>query len=593
MARDGILSLTATFNKNGQVTRKFSQSYEHTKFGVAVKEISKKNNQFAKRLARTFEKIHKLDSGQLGVLIAKHIFAEVDNIFVQEKRVQWYLSEFFTKIFKEEGKKTKCFSAYTIRVKACREHYFYTLEAQKKNEKAQLIHVPFFQKVPPPSDATDVERVRGLADTILFLAPNLLKYEEIEELTDFISWFDIQLQCETETVSRNSITLNIKPQIEPTTFTNIDYKNKSIYLPPKHRPILVSSPNVRNALESLSEVWLNPTAKSVLLSASPGSGKEVLVDLLTDVMRIDKIERIDISASAIGEFQRLKNTIVKEGFKEGTEVELQNLPAPLKQKILKWPTKNISYDDRKKHLIYKGPMTNVEMNELLGLSEYRPWQKAIQKLYKTSPKRIILFLDEIHHDAAEDIRSGLLRFMENEKMEEEKLDCKHLLYVLAASLLPHELRTRKPPDLWTRLEYTVKLRHPLRIEDDIERKGILRDYFLLFWENQDRKMWESSGKGYAVDKAIEFLDSDKDFVDKLSNTFKDELGSPLIPFISIRILRSIVKRLFSRTVNYLRRMNPPFTESSEMHDKTLSEFKKWIAEVSIELVPEIDTKGQF
>ena len=102
--------------------------------------------------------------------------------------------------------------------------------------------------------------------------------------------------------------------------------------------------------------------------------------------------------------------------------------------------------------------------------------------------------------------------------------------------------------------------------------------------------WEESIKSDTIHITKTFLD--QSLIDQLSKGFVKELGSPLIPLISIRVLRSIVKRLFSRTVNYLR-MNPQLRDADNVSDKISDAFKKWIVEVFNEIVPEIDTRGLF
>ncbi len=512
MTVDNKLSLTVTFHADG-VTRKFSSSYKDTQFGLAIQKIAEQNNKFAKHLANAFGKIHNIKSSHLKNVLIKYVFNKLDERF-GEQRVPWYLSEFYTSL--KAAHESGHYLRYSIIVKACREYYFYALEGEKKNGGLQLIHSPFFQKATPPTcPKEEVEKVRGLADTILFLAPQLLQYAEEKSLIGFISWFEIKLRCTVLQNDADSLTLMIDPEI---------CSGKYISLPPENKPILLASPNFRNAILNLSEAWLNPTAKSILLSAWTGSGKEVLVDLLTAAMRIDKKERINVSASAIGTFQNLRDIIVK-------------------------------------HFVPK--------------------------------QRTILFLDEIHHDAAKDLRSGLLRLMETNELEkdtEESLDCKPILYVFAASWPPEKIRrTLNPLDLWTRIEYTVKLCHPLLIENSGERKEILKEYFLLFWAIQMRE-WEKSINNDTIHTIKTFLD--KRLVDQLSKRFVKELGSPLIPLISIRVLCIIVKRLFSRTVNYLR-MNPQLKDDDNVSDRIPEAFRKWIVEVFNEIVPGIDTRGLF
>ncbi len=589
MAADNdTLSIKIAFDGD-KVTREFISSYKNTQFGQALNKISKKSN-FATSLATALGKIHSMEPSLVEKILQKNVFSS-DDIF-KAQPVPWYLSEFFTKLKKSQGNSSNC----SITVKACREHYFYTLAEITNNEESRLLHAPFFHRMPPPTNPKEqMDKVRGLADTILFLAPHLPN-NNIDNLIDFISWFKIKLQCEIlqNGASGNSFLLKINPDID---------NNKYIELPGKKK-ILVASPNIRNAIANLCEVWLNPTAKSVLLSASPGSGKERLVHLLKDAMSVNKeINHIDISASAIGKFQNLRDIIIQKCFEETlVEVSLNDNVKSDSLKELPDEVRNkLRYNKTKKALGFKGPMSKTERDKLLKLklSSDVSYQEAVNKLFQQSlilQQRTILFLDEIHHDAAHDIRSGLLRFMETggfEKESGEKFDCKLILYVLAASLPPEDLRTLvKPQDLWTRIEYTVKYLHPLRIEDAKERKMILKEYFHLFWKNQEDE-WKAQ-ETLDIYKKIRNFTAENVYND-LAKLFVDELGSPLIPLISIRTIGFIVRRLFSRTMNYFR-VNPKLLDTNKINsnkEQISNEFEKWIVEIANELIPEIETKGLF
>ncbi len=254
------LSISVKF-RDDCVTREFDPSYKNSEFGTAFTKIFE-DTEFVDRLANTFREVHRIESPDLNKLLFNDVFKNANEIF-GEQPVPWYLNEFYNAVRKAH--KTSRYSMYLLTVKACRDFYFYKLEG-KMADGVQLIHIPFFQKATPPTSRTEeIEKVRGLADTVLFLAPKLLKITK-DELLAFISWFNIKLQCQVtrNDMSEDAFTLTINPDID---------SSKYISLPPKDERILVASPNVRDAIANLSEVWLNPTAKSVLLSAWTGSVK--------------------------------------------------------------------------------------------------------------------------------------------------------------------------------------------------------------------------------------------------------------------------------------------------------------------------------
>lgn len=58
------------------------------------------------------------------------------------------------------------------------------------------------------------------------------------------------------------------------------------------RRLLIASPQVESALHSFSELWMNPSIRTILLLAPPGSGKEECVAFLRSGMRPDKYSEI-------------------------------------------------------------------------------------------------------------------------------------------------------------------------------------------------------------------------------------------------------------------------------------------------------------
>lgn len=125
------------------------------------------------------------------------------------------------------------------------------------------------------------------------------------------------------------------------------------------------------------------------------------------------------------------------------------------------------------------------------------------------------------------------------------------------------------------------------IIDDSERKQTVKDYFNLFWKQVSD--WESKPELAGLTAVLK----DENLLHSLSDMFCDQLGSPLIPLISIRIFRIIIKRLFGKTADYFREHPEVCRSEKRDSNEITNEFPKWIVEIFHELVPVIDTKGVF
>jgi hypothetical protein len=512
------LIITISYDSD-QITRKFEQSCFETEFGLAFQRI-KDNSDSATLLARAYNDAQKSNFPELKeILVHKLSGKAIDNL-LNFQPVPWYYYQFFSAL------KTKYdpnrFSSYIITVKACREHHFYKLEgAGKSGNERTLIHMPYFEKAPPPDRSDNPEQIyaiRGFYDLLFLLGPSILSCNGLrEELCNLISWFRVELHLMIGDIRESTNVISIPVRVTVS-------MDKYLNLPPKNKRILVSSPNVRAAIKSLSEVWMNPVAKSVLISGWIGSGKEVLVDLLiaAKVLRDDQFVRL--SAAELGKFERV----------------------------------------------------SAELQRHLNLAPKQP---------------LLLFLDEIHHNSAEDVRSGLLRLMETNELAQQTgnpLDCHKVLYVLAASLPPDKLRSINPPDLWTRIGYTVVLKHPLLIRDKQERGEILKDYFELFWTSQLNE-WDERNNNPSQ---VEIL-SDPTLIGSLSSNFANELASPLIPLVSISVLRNIVDRLFYKTVDYLR-VHTDLRGKAQAKGAALAlggNFGNWVEDIFLELAQQ--SGGEF
>lgn len=480
--------------------------------GVIQKE------ETAKRLStaiHTAFDVQEMTSIDIQSILQDSIASHIDEVYYDEKPVSWWLHEFASVVDMDQSQPFP-HDKYRVTAKACRGYLFYSLqghlnqdtsgqtEVYHKGESWELLGRPFFRAAPPSQTPEDV---RGVADTFLFLAPDLVTClaESPDKLSELLSWFTIVLEWTVHHRSPGkSLVLEIERTASEAQWSHVH--GKCIMLPPSNKRILMASPNVRKAMCDLSEVWLNPTAKSVLLSAWTGSGKEVLADLLINAMGIGGARRFDLSAAALKSAKE-----VQEEIKNRLEEE-----------------SNLKEDGNKK-------------------------------------ERTVIFLDEIHHDVAQEVRSGLLRLMETDIIGWDKhnkaVRLRSPLYILAGSLPPERLRTLPPRDLWTRIEYTIELTHPLRIrgKDNKEtpqtRKEAdvcVRDYFSFFWFDQVKEWKKPPNQTASVRTALSLLE-DNEFVKKLSRKFAKELQAPFKPLVSIRTIRSMVKRLFGKATDEIRR----------------------------------------
>lgn len=540
-----MLKQTVTF-EDGLVKRSFDE-YIQTPFGHSLQCMKDVNEKSTDKIANAFYKIHENKIVNLNDLNStiSHFFNDPYKYY-RAQPVHWFYGEFYNTILENYIQDEQ--NTFWIRIKACSDYYFYTLEGLGKHDaNPQLLHEPFFRRATPPAhkDSNDYdEDARGIADTILFLAPQL-EQKNVEEAVNTLKWFDIYFEMRVESYNETfkEMKLAIKPTINHT---------KHISLPPDpiHHTMLVTSPLVRDALEKLTDVWLNQSATAVLLSAAPGSGKEVLQKFLANALRLNPEQKLELSAAELGTYKALKDELYKHA-------------AKIKQ--------------------------------------------ADQDKVRQNSNLFMLFLDEIHHDAASDLRSGLLRIMEtgiknlvlksNDSNEEIKLPYERIIYVLAASKPVEELRKKQPLDLWTRIDHTVVQKHPLSLYHDAKsRKEVLMDYFYLFWMGECKtiNMFPDLGQNHVLwnGKISKDFVKNPDLVDRLSDRFAEQVGSPLIPVISMRVLRNIIRRLKSKTECYLR-IHPSLTSVEEITESIEKDFDRWVFDIFHELAPQLSHEGIF
>ena len=232
------------FFKGKNVERGYNNLSLENKYWKEFKNLSNKES-FISDLSHAFSKIHNSNPKIINNMLVEYIFKNDAGIF-QSYEVPYYLRNFF-KIIKIE-KNLNIYSEYIITVKACKDYYFYLLEGIKeKDTKKILLSMPYFKKSSPPKDPeAHLEKVRGIADTILFLAPII--NEKPDELENIIKWFEIKLSCKIidENLKDDTLTLTIYPEVKE----DIKY----ISLPPDNTKVLISSPSYRQAIGELYTV---------------------------------------------------------------------------------------------------------------------------------------------------------------------------------------------------------------------------------------------------------------------------------------------------------------------------------------------------
>ena len=545
------MRLQQTVHLGGEkVTRDFAESYKDTPLGEALEVMTEDSDNYVALIASAFGNIHRQGTRRIGEIVKR--FLGKPHEWLRKRPVHWYWQEFYEKIA-EKFNSDEQHRSFRIRIKACRDHYFYSLEGAVLEEGAtpapatkwELLNEPFFRRSTPPGrdEADKEEDVRGVADTLLFLGPAIIDGKTGEEIEEILSWFDLLLDIDVVSYDKDEkkLIFNVTPELR---------KTRHISLPPHHHPVLVSSSTFRDALRDLADVWLNRSAGAVLLVAAPGSGKEVLQSFLENALRLGKDHTLNVSAAEMGEFKELRKRLEQFITREAAA------PDPMQE--------------------------NPE--------RYSP----LPHEHDSANRRQMVFIDEIHHDAAQDLRAGLLRVMEKGEFDSSNgttLSCKNLLYVFAASKPVETLRSLKPADLWTRVEHTVVLRHPLWAhETGANRNQVIKDYFHLFWTGKAKAEYLVPARRPPASPPD--MTHQEYVVDELAKSFVNLVGSPLIPLVSIRILRSIVKRLRSRT-EYFRRTHPHINDPAVFTSTIKAEFDGWIVDIFRELVPSLAHDSMF
>lgn len=286
--------------------------------------------------------------------------------------------------------------------------------------------------------------------------------------------------------------------------------------------MVITSPVVRNALRSLARIWQDPFAKSVLISAPPGSGKEELS---------------------------------------------KSIPYGQGRPTSNMQTLSLADSD---HRSVQKRLMGFQRDD--GSIEDGLFEKA---------RDSALFLDEVHQPGREsETRAALLRPLEAAEYYpvdgDQHRKIENVLFVLATSLELDALEKFQPRDFWTRMTHVVRLEHPLAIDDEALQKKVLGDFFNIFWWDRCESFYREridDEEEPANDPArlikwrqlramYNVINPDAvnpfPFTPNFIKEFSTRLSPQKIQSFSIRGIRSVVSRLFSVAASHVAQGGTPW-----------------------------------
>lgn len=299
------------------------------------------------------------------------------------------------------------------------------------------------------------------------------------------------------------------------------------------RELLFSSDNYCAAMEQVSDVVNDPSAKAVLLIAPPGSGKEGLSDLFHSARRAKGGKLVKTMLAGLNERDAAKRLFTLSGNQVARFADLQ-----------------------KKRFVSKAG-DGALFQALAGT----------------------LVIDEL--DKADDaIRHMLLRLLENDEVAlyDTTLTIQlpvelRPIYVFVGSLPRKEFLQKQPIDFWSRLTHIVEMRHPLELEDEGARRRALQDYLRFFWLRQVNDFFEAEKLLVAHNATYEplrisFASWWRFFISRgvgefVTRELADAMLGPGQPAPSVRTLRGTVARCFNllfHAILYNKRRDAPLEE---------------------------------
>ncbi len=212
--------------------------------------------------------------------------------------------------------------------------------------------------------------------------------------------------------------------------------------------LLVASPHLRATVARMSELWHDPTLRTVLLIAPPGSGKEVLAHFL----HAGSVYYDENDAKA-------NRNLQKASFAGDHTIE--EIRKTLFGRIMYGGQKGTKVNDG----MWRGGLVQEARGTTVLLDEVDKWAPAS--------------------------RGALLRFIENDEVHPLGADTpfnlenewlRHLKprLVFAGSLPRPSILALQPADFWTRIQLVIETVHPLEIHDPVEKRQCIEEYFMFF-----------------------------------------------------------------------------------------------------------------
>jgi hypothetical protein len=286
-------------------------------------------------------------------------------------------------------------------------------------------------------------------------------------------------------------------------------------------PQLLSSDNYCEAILELTEVLNDPTAKSVLLIAPPGSGKEKLAE----------------SAFYCRDQSRPSGSFVATTLAGLNAVEAAKL-------LFSFPDGNKLDDDYDPKLNPRNGLIFKAMGGALFIDEIDKTDRSIRDL--------LLRVLESGQITVPD--SSLILQLPKDRIP---------LYIFAGSKNRKAMYEDGPIDFWTRISHVIEVAHPLGIDDLDKSRRVAKEYLWMFWCLHVKDFMHKRGVKNPKDvketfkplndfyiSLYRFL-MDEVTVNFVTDILANEISGRGKPLISIRTLRSIVARSVFKFVEVL------------------------------------------
>lgn len=324
---------------------------------------------------------------------------------------------------------------------------------------------------------------------------------------------------------------------------------------PKPLALLLASDNYCRAFEKISDVLNDPDARSILLIAPPGSGKEDIGSILHECRRhhgnrvVVNLAGLDEESAAFRLFH-LEQKRFATGFERGD---------------VGWQLK----------MSFKPDLRDGALFQAL---------------------RGTLVIDELDK-ARDSVRSMLLRFLENDEavIPDTAVTIKiprelRPLYVFAGSMARKEFLQLAPIDFWSRITHIIEMQHPLALVDSADKLRVAEDYVRLFWLRQVEAFFNGENllkksRPLYEPLRVKFLEWGKFFADRAAGDFvaqemAEVLCGPGQPTPSVRTLRETAARCFDllfQALLYHKQSRAPLEEwRKSLTGEPSSELRKFI-----------------